>query len=506
VPGRRPSKHRVHAALPLLALAAAALLAAGRAGAATIVVNSTADTETDDGSCTLREAATAVNTDLPSGTLGGECAAGDGGVDVIELALPPGSTIVASAFPFVFSQSVAIVGPGSADLVITIGAQDRVMVFDGTSLAPLSFSLTGVTIRSGVAIGPFAGRFDDTGGGLAAIQLRDLLLRDVRFENNQAEAFGGGMAVDMLAGGTATLEDCVFDGNRVFSSRGGGGGGLFIDNPANTTISRSLFVGNSALTGQSWTAEDPEGGALLVAGSGTLSIQNSTFSGNRADGEGGAIAFGSTLAAFGPTVATELVALTVTDNSADHDGDYGVAAGGGIHTEWSDAIVTIRNSIVAGNTDSSTATPPGPDIVGTSTTLATLGYNWIGIRAGAGAVFAAGQPNTDRDWVGRLAAPLDPGLGPLADYGGPSSTHSPITSPLSPVIDAGSCDLESDQRGWSNPATGSRALDVPAAPDADDGCDIGAFEAFLPHPDTLFADGFEGALDRWSVVSTASRR
>ena len=486
----------------LLGLASGAF--AGGAAAATIVVNSTADTAGDDGVCTLREAAAAVNDDLPSGALAGECAAGDSGVDEVVFALPPGSAIAASVFPFVFSQSVAIVGPGSGDLVITIGAQDRVMVFDGTSLAQLSFSLTGVTIQSGVAIGPYGPRFDDTGGGLAAIQLRDLLLRDVRFYSNQAEAFGGGMAVEMLAGGTATIEDCIFADNRVLSERGGGGGALYIMNAASLTIRRSLFVGNTAFTGQMWTAEDPDGGALLVGGDGSLTIENSTFSGNRADGEGGAIAFGTTLAPSGPTVATELASLTITDNSADHDGDYGVAAGGGVHTGWSGGLVVIGNSIVAGNSDSSSAVPPGHDVVGDTSTLLSRGYNWIGIRAGAGTVFAVGEPNANQDWVGRLAASLDPELGPLADHGGPSFTHSPTLSPLSPVIDAGSCDLVDDQRGWSNPATGERALDEPSAPNADDACDVGALEAFLPNPDTIFTDGFEGSLDNWSVVSTRS--
>jgi hypothetical protein len=312
------------------------------------------------------------------------------------------------------------------------------------------------------------------------------------------------MAVQMLSGGTATLEDCVFEANGVFSSRGGGGGGLYILNAATMTIRRSLFVGNTALTGQAWTAEDPDGGALLVAGSGALSIENTTFSGNRTDGEGGAIVFGTTLASAPPTVATTLVAVSVVGNIADADGDYTVAAGGGIHTSWSGAVVSIENSIVAGNTDAGLAAPPGPDIVGGASTLVSLGYNWIGIRAGAGSVFPAGQPNASLDWVGRLVAPLDPELGPLADNGGRSRTHAPAISPLSPVIDAGSCDLESDQRGWLNPETGTRALDAPSAPDADNGCDIGAFEAFLPSPDLLFADGFEESLDRWGVVSTGT--
>ena len=48
------------------------------AHAASIVVNSSADTVADDGFCTLREAITAANTDTASGAMLGECSAGSG--------------------------------------------------------------------------------------------------------------------------------------------------------------------------------------------------------------------------------------------------------------------------------------------------------------------------------------------------------------------------------------------------------------------------------------------
>lgn len=51
--------------------------------ASTIVVNSTADNEANDGVCTLREAIIAANTDTASGAAAGECIAGSG-ADTIE--------------------------------------------------------------------------------------------------------------------------------------------------------------------------------------------------------------------------------------------------------------------------------------------------------------------------------------------------------------------------------------------------------------------------------------
>ena len=73
------------------------LVAAGLAGAApaaTITVNSTADTQANDGKCTLREAIVSANTDTASGAAANECAAG-AGADIVQfaiLAADPGCT------------------------------------------------------------------------------------------------------------------------------------------------------------------------------------------------------------------------------------------------------------------------------------------------------------------------------------------------------------------------------------------------------------------------------
>lgn len=54
----------------------------GRA-AATIVVNSSADSAADDGFCTFREAILASNSNTASGATPGECVSGDSGADTI---------------------------------------------------------------------------------------------------------------------------------------------------------------------------------------------------------------------------------------------------------------------------------------------------------------------------------------------------------------------------------------------------------------------------------------
>jgi len=64
--------------LQLQGLLITGLFVLGSAHAATLAVNSLADTTADDGACTLREAITSANTDAPSGGSAGECAAGSG--------------------------------------------------------------------------------------------------------------------------------------------------------------------------------------------------------------------------------------------------------------------------------------------------------------------------------------------------------------------------------------------------------------------------------------------
>lgn len=69
-----------------LALILVSIVLAGPATAATLTVNSTANTIADDGLCTLHEAIEAANTDTASGASPGECAAGSGN-DTIEFSV-----------------------------------------------------------------------------------------------------------------------------------------------------------------------------------------------------------------------------------------------------------------------------------------------------------------------------------------------------------------------------------------------------------------------------------
>lgn len=97
---------RLHAALGALALA----VFGASASAATIAVNSSLDVVAVDGLCTLREAIIAANSNLPSGGVAGECAAGDAsGQDSIKFDIPgpgPHTIVVQGQLPDIVSSLV----------------------------------------------------------------------------------------------------------------------------------------------------------------------------------------------------------------------------------------------------------------------------------------------------------------------------------------------------------------------------------------------------------------
>ncbi len=473
------------------------------AAATVILVNSTADVEADDGACTLREAAASVNSDTASGATAGECAAGTA-TDTVIFALPSGSVIALVLQPVVFTEPVAIVGPG-ADALLIAGIVERVLILDGTASSAYDFSISGVRIAFGQAITAYLGQHSGSGGGLLAHNVGDLTISGVRFEENYAHQAGAGLYFDQWLGGTLVVEDSTFDSNDIDSGIAAGGAAIAGSFGGSVTVRRCLFVNNAAANPGTGTSDEGQGGAIWVPPltTGTLAIEASTFSANRALGHGGALSFGSPASpGFGPTVVTTITDSTFTANEADTNGNATAACGGALSTDWSDATVTLVNTIVAGNSDG-TPLDPAPDLVGIAGFLVSGGYNLIGIRLGAGAVFAPGLPNANDDWVGTLGLPLDPGLGTLADNGGPTASHQPLDAPLSPAIDHGSCPgAATDQRGWSD-GLGGRIFDDVVV-DSDDGCDIGAVEAGLGAPADLFADDFEtGDARAWAVVGWA---
>ena len=316
-------------ALPFLFLATS-----GLARANTITV----DTITGGhvvGHCSLEDAVVAANTQAtPSGST---CAAGTLNDDTIEFSV--NGTIAIAATMNVTDAQLAIDGP-ALGISISGGGTTQIM----TTAALTSVSLTNLTLTNG--------RVVSSAGGGAISALGSLTITGCTFTSNAAPVDFGGAISAGIDGSPATITGSSFSSNQALS---GGAvsygsqriipGSVLPLTPAPTvltglTISNSTFTGNIA---------SQEGGAISL-GTATLtdasqvpgvplppsesSITGSTFSANMAH-FGGAIFFGGTASLPASTVpATTLppggeLAITnstLTGNSASFGGAIAVGS------------------------------------------------------------------------------------------------------------------------------------------------------------------------------------
>ena len=280
--------------------------------AASIVVNTNADTDANDGVCTLREAIIAAVTDLPSGVQPGECMAGSAGRDIITFAGNYTITI-GSQLPFI-TNAVTITGKGAANTIIqasTLANDAEWRVFQVTLAGNLI--LDGVTLRNGRCNGvctSLGGVFSNAGG--AIYNSGTLTVNNSIISANRGANGGGIYSTGMLtvtnstisgnisslsaggiySSGTLTVTNSTISGNDTVNFGGG------IHNSGNATVTNSTINGNTS---------ELAGG---IYNTGTLTVTRSTFAGNTVnnDGSGGGIANSNTGSL---TVANPLASVLV---------------------------------------------------------------------------------------------------------------------------------------------------------------------------------------------------
>ncbi len=471
----------------LLLTAALPALTPLPASAVTITVTTADDQDLADGFCSLREAILAANTDAARN----ECPAG-AGEDRIAFALTlPAVLQLGQDLPLV-TASLAIRGPAAADLTIDGMDLFRLFVFDTPGGGGI-FVLEDLMLTRGRAPG---GTLAD-GGALAVMPGERVFVERVVFQSNSSLNGGGALVVTGSADGATRVEirSSTFAGNRALGIAGGG---------AIRVQSAELYLAACALTANA--AEDPLGsGGALYAERGTLEIERSTVAGNTADWHGGGMAVRS----YSGTSALRMVDSTITGNRSDADAS-GNGSGGGLDA-YAAAGLTVElrlvNNIIAENQDTPTPFAPDLSVDPGSATLLTTGWNLIGKNLGSTALFPAGNPDAQGDFVGTAAAPIDPRLETLGNHGGPTATRRPLLEATSPVIDHGHCpDAATDQRGWGDPGHAGRIFDNPTVEPngtTSDGCDIGAVErgASANAASAIFASDFElPTLLLWSAA------
>jgi hypothetical protein len=206
---------------------------------------------------------------------------------------------------------------------------------------------------------------------------------------------------------------------------------IYVD--AGTVLNNTTVRGNAQHT------------AIYVS-SGSLTLNNSTVSGNSSTAGPGGI--------YDVWGNVTLNNSTVTNNRSQDD-----TAGIRKATGYGGTVI-LRNSIVAGNISATVAVNQGPDCRGVMT---SHGYNLIGNKLGC--TFSA-KPG---DKVGTNASPIDPRLGSLRNNGGSTWTHALAGN--SPALNAGNPAVPGSG-GDACLATDQRGVDRVAEHD----CDMGAFE------------------------------
>lgn len=462
---------------------------------ATLTVTSLADVIADDGQLTFREAIMAAENDISvDGSVVGEVrdeivfdpSLSGGTIDLLQSDV--GSAIRVNSDLIVQGAGVTLqraasdpfrileIGPDATvsltNLTVRNGESIRSEIIVREAAPPVlggmgggihnrgNLSLLNVSVIENYAIGDSV---EALGGGI--YNEGQLVLSDSQVLNNRVEvesaingshsAFGGGIATRE---GTSTITRSQIAQNHAVDSLnqnaiGGGvyqlngqltvidteisgngadayGAGAYIDvRDADSLIERSTLASNVA---------GFDGGGLVVDGSGTLRLYNSTVSSNEAIN--GAGIYTST--------GVEIIHTTVTANTAT-DGATVVTT--------SEGRVSIQNSIVAQNGFAQ-------DVNGN---FESLGNNLIGNFFGPSDELGFSRQKND---LLPFELPLDPLLSPLANNGGATRTHVPNAN--SPAIDNATTDtitpFMQDQRGIVRPLDGNA--------DGQESPDIGAVE------------------------------
>ncbi len=343
-----------------------------------------------------------------------------------------------------------------------------------------TLTLERVTLFANTALNPDVQPIGNEARGGGVGNLGTLTIRNCTIRENVAMAGEGSPTGGVARGGgihcgpasVLTLLNSTIDTNEAKGGSGGPGpaqggngegGGLFAETGAIVLVRNCTISNNRAMEGF-----PPLGAPGLGLGGGihakpgadhAVSILMSTISGNMAGstaGQGGGIRGGP-----GLTVDS----CTITANLTPTDG-----GGGGIATTTTapPAGPLVRNTIISGNI----AGISSDDLAGR---INGRGHLLVSALAPGAGIDTSSPGNTA---TGNISAP-DAMLGPLANNGGPTSTHALL--PSSPAINAGTDTFillgtgPTDQRGqprvWIQADIGSFEVQGPPS-------SVDAFDAY----------------------------
>lgn len=352
---------------------------------------------------------------------------------------------LASAFPVV-REDLTITGPGPDVITVDAAGQGKHFLVDSLS-DDQALSLSGLTLIGGTSSG--------TGGAIAVFGGDTLTASEMVLEGNSAISGG---AIGTI-GGAVEVFDSRLLGNSASGSILSAGGAIagfvsgLTDDESRIRVDRSELTGNSAT--RSGGAIYLESESALV-GEGQVRISRSTLAGNTTDDDAGGAVF---LEGMGPSL--QMVNSTVSGNDSGQFGAVAMDGTGG-------SKISLFNSTIVENTNG-----------GLVFSAFFAAIHHVIVATNSAGDCGSNDPhdfasNLDSDGSCGFTEPedlpgTDPVLGPLADNGGATPTHLPLTG--SPVIDGGDnsvCSVGADQRSFPRPADGDG--------DSVAICDIGAVE------------------------------
>lgn len=291
-----------------------------------------------------------------------------------------------------------------------------------------------ITLNSSVFSKNVGNTISSNGGAISTAGPATFEASDSTFVNNVAVGNGGGLRFGS-ANTAATLTRCAVNDNI-----GAVGGAISLDSPspgATLLIDQTTIAGNQALG-------TTKGGGAIFTSPASISLRNSTVSGNVTYGSQGGGAIEVYSAGFSGTVVIE--SSTVTNNSAPN------GRGGAIFTRstpTTGGTFTLINSIIAGNNASA-----GPEFFNLDpgaaggTRSMSADYCLVGSNENNSVILTS--------LIGSIVGasdtmPLNPMLAPLSTNGGIGKTHLPL--PGSPAKLTGSTTLTLDQLGQTRTGT-----------------------------------------------------
>jgi hypothetical protein len=390
-------------------------------------------------------------------------------------------TIKLTSGELTIKGKLTIDGPGSEVLAVSAGkTNSAILISPGASV-----TISGLSFRNS----SFSGRsFLNNSGTLSLV--------NSTLSNNHVNVSGG--AIDnngiLSVRNSSILSNSAFDpffGGSSYQG-GGWGGGIYNTGAGTVTVMNSTLSGNSA---------DIGGG--IEGGQGTVTVMNSAISGNSAWQTGGGINTAGPLTVINSTLANNTVGNSYTQNISGggiyawyhqtgseplllaFDTIYGnTSSGTGGAIENNADILTIEDSIIAGNNTSYGSDIAGqvpPTILGGHGLVTTGGYNLFQNVAGVSFADPNGLQNTDMVVNTSDLSNIFGSKPQLRDNGGATKTYAllPVSSnPAIGKIPLPYCHIPDILNGQSHQYIDQRGTPRPNG--EEQLCDIGAYEAGAP--------------------------